>query len=271
MSWVATVMALTAVLIAGAFFFVIYSDLILPKTHKRPSMSQAFPLEALMLIIEDVVPERTGNMTRYLTAIYIAAVQEYICAEILELSGRAAGYTDDMMGRKGQESSYGSPIMFQHVMKAIDRDQELAALFPSGQQVNQKTGNDGASQAQRKMQREMGEIAVSRVLQQVYPKARIDHSAKAYLNKLCFDLAKRILVHTVQSITEDAKGTGEFKTVTVQQSVRETLRGDLSKHAISEGTKYIRHFVSDGNSILQSNPESKNEFLRWPQDFLCVD
>eukprot|EP00466_Bigelowiella_natans_P015314 jgi/Bigna1/89316/estExt_fgenesh1_pg.C_470030 len=269
-SWAVVVMTLAAVLVAGSFFLLIFRDPVSPKRSKHREMALAFPLESLMLMIEDAVPENTGNMTRYLTAVYIAAVQEYICAEILELSGRATGYADANL-RNDRESTYETPIGLHHITKAINQDPELAATFPSEQQVDSNTGSDRASLAQTERQREMGEFAVSLVLRQIFPKASIDQLAKARLNELCIGVAKRILTRAVQRTAEDRKSTGEFKTVAVQQSVRETLIGELSKHAISEGTKYLCHFTRNGNCILQPNPESRTEHLRWPQDFLCID
>merc|ERR1712176_1370906 len=81
---------------------------------------------------------------------------------------------------------------------------------------------------------------VFKVLKQVHPKMRISKQAMAIMQSCVVDTFERIAseAHRLTRMTK----RGTLSTREIQSAVRLVLPGELSKHAISEGTKAVMKY-----------------------------
>jgi histone H2B len=82
------------------------------------------------------------------------------------------------------------------------------------------------------------------VLKQVHPDTGISNKAMAILNSFVNDIFERIATEASKLASYSKKST--ISSREIQTSVRLILPGELSKHAISEGTKSVTKFSSSG-------------------------
>ena len=104
-----------------------------------------------------------------------------------------------------------------------------------------KKGMSGGTDKKRKKKRsESYSIYIYKVLKQVHPDTGISSKAMNIMNSFVADLFDRVA-------TEASKLTIYSKTKTltsreIQTAIRLLLPGELSKHAVSEGTKAVTKF-----------------------------
>ncbi|SCZ99523.1 BZ3500_MvSof-1268-A1-R1_Chr3-1g06062 [Microbotryum saponariae] len=82
----------------------------------------------------------------------------------------------------------------------------------------------------------------SKVLKQVHPDTGISNKAMLILNSFVNDIFERIATEASKLAGYNRKST--ISSREIQTSVRLILPGELSKHAISEGTKAVTKFSS---------------------------
>lgn len=103
-------------------------------------------------------------------------------------------------------------------------------------------GTSTAVKTRKKKRTESYATYIYKVLKQVHPEFGISSKAMSIMNSFVLDLFERI--------ASEAAKLGQYnssKTLTsreIQTAVRLLLPGELSKHAVSEGTKAITKFSS---------------------------
>jgi len=100
-----------------------------PAPTPPPLQLQATNLTFPIQIIRSMLQAATGRSLSHDAAIFVSAVLEYLTAELLELSGNA----HDRMEPSRKERKC---ITVQHLVNAIDNDEELNLLCCSGGSIN---------------------------------------------------------------------------------------------------------------------------------------
>jgi len=93
-----------------------------------------------------------------------------------------------------------------------------------------------------KKAKESFNIYIYKVLKQVYPEMGMSKKAMSILNSFVFDTFERIASEAGKLCKINNKHTLDARAI--QTAVRLVLPGELSKHAVSEGTKAVTKFNS---------------------------
>ncbi|EJD53009.1 histone-fold-containing protein [Auricularia subglabra TFB-10046 SS5] len=101
---------------------------------------------------------------------------------------------------------------------------------------------DGEKKKRKKSRKETYSSYIYKVLKQVHPDTGISNKAMAILNSFVNDIFERIATEASKLASYSKKST--ISSREIQTSVRLILPGELSKHAISEGTKSVTKFSS---------------------------
>jgi len=83
---------------------------------------------------------------------------------------------------------------------------------------------------------------IKKVLQQVHPEIGISKKGMSIMNSFINDIFERIATEAGKLATYNKKAT--LSSREIQTAVRLMLPGELSKHAVSEGTKAVTKFSS---------------------------
>ena len=94
----------------------------------------------------------------------------------------------------------------------------------------------------RRSRRESYSIYIYKVLKQVHPDTGISSKAMSIMNSFVNDLFERIAGEASKLAHYNKKHT--ISSREVQTAVRLHLPGELSKHAVSEGTKAVTKYTS---------------------------
>ncbi|KAB5592395.1 Histone H2B [Ceratobasidium theobromae] len=105
--------------------------------------------------------------------------------------------------------------------------------------VNASTAVD-EKKKRKKIRKETYSSYIYKVLKQVHPDTGISNKAMAILNSFVNDIFERIATEASKLASYSKKST--ISSREIQTSVRLILPGELSKHAISEGTKSVTKF-----------------------------
>ena len=110
--------------------------------------------------------------------------------------------------------------------------------------AGKKGGKIGASgeKKRKKKRKESFGIYVYNVLKQVHPDVGISSKAMSIMNSFVLDVFERIASEASKLAKQNKKAT--ISSREIQTSVRLMLPGELSKHAVSEGTKAVTKFES---------------------------
>ncbi|KAG8934044.1 histone H2B [Tulasnella sp. 419] len=101
---------------------------------------------------------------------------------------------------------------------------------------------DGDKKKRKKSRKETYSSYIYKVLKQVHPDTGISNKAMAILNSFVNDIFERIAGEASKLASYSKKST--ISSREIQTAVRLILPGELSKHAISEGTKSVTKFSS---------------------------
>jgi len=101
---------------------------------------------------------------------------------------------------------------------------------------------DGDKKKRKRSRKETYSSYIYKVLKQVHPDTGISNKAMAILNSFVNDIFERIATEASKLASYSKKST--ISSREIQTSVRLILPGELSKHAISEGTKSVTKFSS---------------------------
>lgn len=83
-------------------------------------------------------------------------------------------------------------------------------------------------------------IYIHKVLKQVHPDTNISKQAMSIMNSFVTDIFERIGKESANLVKKNGKSTIAGREI--QTSVRLLLPGELSKHAVSEGTKAVSKY-----------------------------
>ena len=86
---------------------------------------------------------------------------------------------------------------------------------------------------------------IYKVLKQVHPDTGISKKAMSIMNSFVNDTFERIATESIRLARYNNKAT--LKSREIQTAVRLMLPGELSKHAVSEGTKAVTKYTSTLN------------------------
>ncbi|KAM0749569.1 histone-fold-containing protein [Meredithblackwellia eburnea MCA 4105] len=118
-----------------------------------------------------------------------------------------------------------------------------AGKAPAKKAVKKTTsGADGDKKKKKKTRKETYSTYIYKVLKQVHPDTGISNKAMLILNSFVNDIFERIAGEASKLASYNKKST--ISSREIQTSVRLILPGELSKHAISEGTKAVTKFSS---------------------------
>jgi len=102
------------------------------------------------------------------------------------------------------------------------------------------SADSGDKKKRKKTRKETYSSYIYKVLKQVHPDTGISNKAMAILNSFVNDIFERIATEASKLASYSKKST--ISSREIQTSVRLILPGELSKHAISEGTKSVTKF-----------------------------
>lgn len=100
----------------------------------------------------------------------------------------------------------------------------------------------GPKKKRRKTRKETYARYIYKVLKQVHPDTGISRKGMAVMDNIMRDLFDRIARQSSNILTKDKKKT--LSSREIQTAVKLELPGELSKHAVSEGTKAVTKYTS---------------------------
>ena len=117
----------------------------------------------------------------------------------------------------------------------------MTATKGANQSVAKTCPVDGKKKRRRRIKGSFG-IYVYKVLKQVHPAIRISSKAMAVMNSFANDIFERIAAEASRLAHYSKRSTVSSREI--QTAVRLLLPGELSKHAVSEGTKAVTKYTS---------------------------
>ncbi|PWZ00770.1 histone H2B, partial [Testicularia cyperi] len=116
------------------------------------------------------------------------------------------------------------------------------APVEAAKKTSKAPAKSGEKKKASKVRKETYSTYIYRVLKQVHPDTGISNKAMAILNSFVQDIFERIASEASKLASYNKKST--ISSREIQTAVRLILPGELSKHAISEGTKSVTKFSS---------------------------
>ncbi|KAG8976954.1 histone H2B, partial [Tulasnella sp. 427] len=125
-------------------------------------------------------------------------------------------------------------------------DSKVAKKTAAGKKTTASAAATGDSdkKKRKRVRKETYSSYIYKVLKQVHPDTGISNKAMAILNSFVNDIFERIAEEASRLAQYSKKTT--ISSREIQTSVRLILPGELSKHAISEGTKSVTKFSAGG-------------------------
>lgn len=100
----------------------------------------------------------------------------------------------------------------------------------------------GDKKGRKKTRKESYGIYIYRVLKQVHPDTGISSKAMSIMNSFVSDVFERIAAEAARLAQYNKRST--ISSREIQTAVRLILPGELSKHAVSEGTKAVAKYTA---------------------------
>jgi histone H2B len=130
------------------------------------------------------------------------------------------------------------------------RPYELSAMAPKAEKAPamkvaaKKPSSEGTTKRKYKKSKnaETYKIYIHKVLKQVHPDTGISSKAMSIMNSFVNDMFEKIATEAAKLSRYTKKPTVTSREI--QSAVRLALPGELSKHAVSEGTKAVTKFTS---------------------------
>ena len=107
---------------------------------------------------------------------------------------------------------------------------------------NAKPAAKGDKKKRNKKRKESYAIYIYKVLKQVHPDTGVSSKAMSIMNSFVNDLFERIAAEASRLANYNKRST--LSSREIQTAVRLLLPGELSKHAVSEGTKAVTKYTS---------------------------
>ncbi|CTQ41269.1 histone H2B [Babesia microti strain RI] len=112
------------------------------------------------------------------------------------------------------------------------------------QAAKKTTGKTIGSRFRRKKRTETFALYIYKVLKQVHPETGVSKKSMSIMNSFINDIFERLAVEATRLIRYNKKRT--LSSREIQTAVRLLLPGELSKHAVSEGTKAVTKYTTSG-------------------------
>lgn len=116
------------------------------------------------------------------------------------------------------------------------------AKAPEAAKKTSKSTKSGDKKKRSKVRKETYSTYIYRVLKQVHPDTGISNKAMAILNSFVQDVFERLASEASKLAAINRRST--ISSREIQTAARLILPGELSKHAISEGTKSVTKYSS---------------------------
>lgn len=134
---------------------------------------------------------------------------------------------------------------FQVFEKALTVYETITIMAPKAAKKAKKISGKRASgdkKKRAKRRRESYSIYIYKVLRQVHPDTGISSKAMGIMNSFVNDVFERIAGEASRLAHYNKRST--ISSREIQTAVRLLLPGELSKHAVSEGTKAVTKYTS---------------------------
>jgi histone H2A len=230
--------------------------LLVKSTSRSAKAGLQFPVGRFQRYLRNNIhTSRVGGKS----AVYTAAVLEYLATEILELAGAVA---KDLKKAR---------IIPRHLALAIGSDEELKKLMGTGTVASggvlpnihavllpkrkKRTSNEesfedsedvvpleGGAGKRRRRRHESLNIYIYKVLKQTHPDCGMSKRGMEVVNNILMDIFEKIATEADKLVQKNGKRT--LSSRDIQSAVRLVLPGELAKHAVSEGTKAVTKFTS---------------------------
>ncbi|KAK1441861.1 putative histone H2B.1 [Babesia divergens] len=122
----------------------------------------------------------------------------------------------------------------------------MSGKVPSSKsQAAKKTaGKSLGIRYRRKKRIESFSLYIYKVLKQVHPETGVSKKSMSIMNSFINDIFDRMALEATRLIRYNKKNT--LSSREIQTAVRLLLPGELSKHAVSEGTKAVTKYTTSG-------------------------
>eukprot|EP00246_Nothoceros_aenigmaticus_P011206 TRINITY_DN2974_c0_g1_i2.p2 TRINITY_DN2974_c0_g1~~TRINITY_DN2974_c0_g1_i2.p2 ORF type:complete len:135 (+),score=36.84 TRINITY_DN2974_c0_g1_i2:89-493(+) len=126
--------------------------------------------------------------------------------------------------------------------KAGKSKAEKKPMKPKGEKKPASMSKEGSKKKKVKKSVETYKIYIYKVLKQVHPDTGISSKAMGIMNSFINDIFEKLAQEAARLARYNKKPT--ITSREIQTAVRLILPGELSKHAVSEGTKAVTKFTS---------------------------
>ncbi|CAI2361498.1 unnamed protein product [Moneuplotes crassus] len=125
----------------------------------------------------------------------------------------------------------------------VSTDDDNKGKRVGGSHVDKKGSMTGTQGARMKRRQETYSVYIYRVLKQVHPEIGISKRSMSIMNSFINDIFEKIALEAAKLVRYNKKQT--LSSREIQTAVRLLLPGELSKHAVSEGTKAVTKYTSN--------------------------
>ena len=109
-----------------------------------------------------------------------------------------------------------------------------------------KSGTDGDKKRRKNKRMESYQTYIHKVLKQVHPEIGVSKKSMSIMNSFIADIFQRIAGEAGKLASYNSKAT--LSSREIQTACKLVLPGELSKHAVSEGTKAVTKFLGSSQS-----------------------